>query len=430
MLKSIKRSELHALVWEKPMTKAAAELGISDVGLAKACRRNGVPAPPRGHWAKLAAGKASPKIPLPRSDKDTVIQLQVIDPRTKQEVFGKQQERKVLLEIKAKSLAKEQETVSKPATRSHPLVKATRAYVATIPRLQRQYDRLPLSERWASRVVHPPIVDKGRRFITAPEGLILTVSDQSAEWAIDMYDQLIRALTGAGCKFFLAKRGDDRQESVVCERNGERIYLAFSEGYRKNVLLADDSKKRVEAGAYKADWVWEPSGRFTWSVVSTEWQCKAQLAGNRAEIEAKVSLFAATCLHLLEELPAVRQARLDAEKKRQLEEAERARLQRQLTARKEQVEAALRLMEQRTRENSVIAHLDELEAQLPTFVEPFRARLDTWIRVVRDELARRSPYLDALAEAVNGPYWRSGPPEWWPELEEWPEEPSQPPMAE
>lgn len=429
MLKFIKRSELHALVWEKPMTKAAAELGISDVGLAKACRRNGVPAPPRGHWAKLAAGKASPRVPLPLSDEDMEIQLQVFDPRAKKEELGKQQERKALLETMAKSLAKVQETVSKPTARLHPLVKATRAYVTTIPRLQRQYDRLPLGERWASHVVHPPIVDKGRRFITAPDGLILTVSDQSAEWAIDMYDQLIRALMGAGCKFLLAKRGDDCRESVVCEKSGERIYLAFSEGYRKHVLLADELKKGVKASAYNADWVWVPSGKFTWSVVGTEWQCKAQLAGNRTEIEAKVSLFAATCLHLLEELPMVRQARLDAEKKRQLEEAERARLQQVSVSRKEQVEAAFRLVDQRTREDSVIAYLDELEVQLPTFVEPFRARLETWIRVVRDELVGRSPYLNALAEAVNGPYWRSGPPDWWPQLEQWPEAPSQPPLV-
>lgn len=51
----IKRSALHALVWAKPMTQIGKELGISDVGLAKACRRHGIPVPPRGHWAKLAA---------------------------------------------------------------------------------------------------------------------------------------------------------------------------------------------------------------------------------------------------------------------------------------------------------------------------------------------------------------------------------------
>lgn len=40
------REELHALVWSKPMRTSAAERGISDVALAKQCRKVGVPAPP------------------------------------------------------------------------------------------------------------------------------------------------------------------------------------------------------------------------------------------------------------------------------------------------------------------------------------------------------------------------------------------------
>ena len=43
------------------MIKLARKLDISDVGLAKACRRHNIPRPPRGYWAKLAAGKALPE---------------------------------------------------------------------------------------------------------------------------------------------------------------------------------------------------------------------------------------------------------------------------------------------------------------------------------------------------------------------------------
>lgn len=51
------RKELYDLVWSKPMTKVAAELGVSDVALHKVCKKHRVPAPGRGYWAKLAAGK-------------------------------------------------------------------------------------------------------------------------------------------------------------------------------------------------------------------------------------------------------------------------------------------------------------------------------------------------------------------------------------
>lgn len=59
------RAELHALVWEKPLRTAAKELGVSDVGLSKICRRHGVPTPPQGHWTRVQMGKAVTKGKLP-----------------------------------------------------------------------------------------------------------------------------------------------------------------------------------------------------------------------------------------------------------------------------------------------------------------------------------------------------------------------------
>lgn len=54
------------------MVKLAKEFDISDVGLAKVCRAHDIPLPPRGHWAKLQHGKASPTPKLPPSKETTV----------------------------------------------------------------------------------------------------------------------------------------------------------------------------------------------------------------------------------------------------------------------------------------------------------------------------------------------------------------------
>jgi hypothetical protein len=40
---SLSREELYARVWATPITKLAAEFGVSDVALAKTCRRKQVP---------------------------------------------------------------------------------------------------------------------------------------------------------------------------------------------------------------------------------------------------------------------------------------------------------------------------------------------------------------------------------------------------
>ncbi len=61
----VTRRELHDLVWSKPMTKVADGFGVSGSYMARVCLTLHVPCPPRGYWAKLAAGKVPAPTPLP-----------------------------------------------------------------------------------------------------------------------------------------------------------------------------------------------------------------------------------------------------------------------------------------------------------------------------------------------------------------------------
>ena len=68
MTKNISREALYELVWSKPMTHVAKDLGISDVMLGKMCKEQLVPKPPRGYWANLGSDKkrvvyVRPKLP-------------------------------------------------------------------------------------------------------------------------------------------------------------------------------------------------------------------------------------------------------------------------------------------------------------------------------------------------------------------------------
>lgn len=58
---TFERQKLFEEVWIAPITKLAKTYGVSDVWLRKICVALDVPLPPRGYWAKLAAGKAIPK---------------------------------------------------------------------------------------------------------------------------------------------------------------------------------------------------------------------------------------------------------------------------------------------------------------------------------------------------------------------------------
>ena len=65
MAEHLTREELYKRVWASPVTKVANNFGISGPGLAKRCKRQGIPLPPRGYWARVRAGRIAPKPPLP-----------------------------------------------------------------------------------------------------------------------------------------------------------------------------------------------------------------------------------------------------------------------------------------------------------------------------------------------------------------------------
>ncbi|MGP1272743.1 MAG: hypothetical protein ACTS22_05375 [Phycisphaerales bacterium] len=77
---TLTREELYEKVWQISAVQLAKQLGVSDVAIAKACKRHEIPKPPLGYWAKKAAGKSVLKPPLPA----------VIDPSLQQITFTPQ----------------------------------------------------------------------------------------------------------------------------------------------------------------------------------------------------------------------------------------------------------------------------------------------------------------------------------------------------
>lgn len=61
--KTFTPQQLFEMVWERPVLIIAKEIGVSDVGLSKACRKAGITLPARGHWAKPVSKR--PRRPKP-----------------------------------------------------------------------------------------------------------------------------------------------------------------------------------------------------------------------------------------------------------------------------------------------------------------------------------------------------------------------------
>jgi hypothetical protein len=70
------RQKLFERVWTVPVETLATEWGLSGRGLAKACKRLRIPVPPRGYWARVAAGQrpSRPRLPaLPAGQTEEII---------------------------------------------------------------------------------------------------------------------------------------------------------------------------------------------------------------------------------------------------------------------------------------------------------------------------------------------------------------------
>jgi hypothetical protein len=56
---TLTRQELYDLVWSRPIREIAKDFGISDVAVAKHCRKHDIPRPGVGYWQKLAATRCT-----------------------------------------------------------------------------------------------------------------------------------------------------------------------------------------------------------------------------------------------------------------------------------------------------------------------------------------------------------------------------------
>jgi hypothetical protein len=65
---TVSREDLYELAWSKPMRELAKDFGISDVALAKRCRRLAIPVPGRGYWARVDAGQQPYRPQLPKRE--------------------------------------------------------------------------------------------------------------------------------------------------------------------------------------------------------------------------------------------------------------------------------------------------------------------------------------------------------------------------
>ena len=180
MAKRFTRNQLHALVWEKPMTKLAAEFGLSDVSLHKICRRHRVPTPPAGYWAKKAYGKRVTTTPLPDSDDKTEIVIREGNVSNEPQIVAEAR-----LAMLAAVHASEHQAVASPI---NPIVERT---LTKLAKMRKGADGRVHSQNDVRISVRPETLGRAgdilKQFVAAGEraGLKLIKGGDGAAWLCD-----------------------------------------------------------------------------------------------------------------------------------------------------------------------------------------------------------------------------------------------------
>jgi hypothetical protein len=161
---TLTRDELYKLVWSRPMSQLSREYSISDVGLAKICKKHKVPYPPRGYWAKVRNGH---KVRTPALTTVVDLDLQGVElyKRKTLEEGGPAQDKLLSLNKTEKHL-EERIHVAQTLTAPHPLVVRT---VRSLENARPNPDGLavPKAAKCLNVRVAPNSVDRAARLMDA-----------------------------------------------------------------------------------------------------------------------------------------------------------------------------------------------------------------------------------------------------------------------
>ncbi len=193
----IRCKDLYEAVWNKPVRTLAREWGLSDVGLAKVCRKHGIPLPPLGHWSKVAVGRGMKPSPL-RGEPETIISIQGT-PSLKRTVLS--DEGKTKLKPALAVISSEQE----PA-----MVKLAKWTQKTDKALHRKPDSSGFLNSWK-------------------ETFRVSVSETQVSRAIRLLDKIEKALTEAGMTWEFDKKG----QYVVGKMYGETVSFELKELFKR-----------------------------------------------------------------------------------------------------------------------------------------------------------------------------------------------------
>lgn len=332
----VERETLYEEVWSDPVTAVAARYGLSDVGLAKICKRLQIPLPRRGYWAKLKAGRKAPRAPLPALDPGTTSSTHVIMP-SEHEIADRRSTKEKAAEVRHRA-----GDVQVPSELSspHPLVRAAAK-------------RLKQRDGWSDA--------KGLR--SAPDEVLnIDVTKGSLDRALLIADTLIKVLAMQGISTSI----NAESKATYFDVQGTLVSFTLTEHVSRSVHEMTPAEKRARDRYWNSSnlgaglmnypsipqYDYHPTGRLT--ITLGRWPSRSWRDTDKSQLETRLEQVIAGLVSLAEEI--------------KLEREEKARLQEQHRLAEERYEFF------KTRYQSEEAAFKHLEAEAVSWERATRLR--------------------------------------------------------
>lgn len=236
MVERYDRAKLLEEVWAEPVQVVAPRYGLSDVGLKKLCSRLQIPTPPRGHWAKVKAGKrVSPRPKLREYTGHPGYLYRTVAPTSAQNPVAEVVDSRLQRVLSFEQQPENQIVVPERIKAWHPVVAAAREALVR------------------------PIIDQRGMPQTHGNGLNISVSPALQSRALKVADTLLKALEKRG---YTVQQGNHRVEILMF---GHVLHLRLFEASLRSQY--EPTAKELAAQAkgewsYWAKWQFTPSGRL------------------------------------------------------------------------------------------------------------------------------------------------------------------------
>lgn len=280
----VDREVLYHEVWTDPVTVVAERYGLSDVGLAKMCKKLQIPLPRRGYWAKLRAGKKTSRAPLPELATKAAPRIRLTKPTDS--------------EIQARHVAKEKVSASRQQAGN---IEVPPELIAPHPLIKSAARRLKQRDGWSS--------EKGLR--SAPgEVLNIEVTRASLDRALLIADTLIKVLAKQGIPTLI----DAKSETTFFDLQGTQVRFAITENVRRSAHQVTPAEQRARErywsrsllgnGAVEfpriPQYDYQPTGVLTISI--GRWPSRSWKDTDRTRLEARLEQVVAGLVSLAEEI--------------------------------------------------------------------------------------------------------------------------------